>query len=110
MERKEAISRGLAKYNTGRPCRRGHLSDRHTSTGGCVECLKAAYSDARAKIYGAPFNVAVRVRDEAAARQVQEFAEALFIATQPVADPLDGVRRLVQIHGVEVVRQMGYDV
>lgn len=35
-----AATAGATKYNTGKPCARGHLSDRYTSTGGCCECLK----------------------------------------------------------------------
>jgi hypothetical protein len=40
MKRKEAKAQGLDKYNTGKPCRNGHLSDRYTLNGTCVECCK----------------------------------------------------------------------
>lgn len=35
----EAAAVGLARFFTGQPCKRGHLSERYTSTGACVECL-----------------------------------------------------------------------
>ena len=38
MKRREAKARGLPKYNTGKPCRRGHLSERYTETAHCVKC------------------------------------------------------------------------
>lgn len=40
MERKEALRLGIKKYNTGRPCRHGHLADRYSDSGACVDCLK----------------------------------------------------------------------
>jgi hypothetical protein len=35
----EAISRGLTRYFTGRPCKRGHISQRNTITSACLACL-----------------------------------------------------------------------
>ena len=37
-----AIVAGASRYRTGKPCLRGHLSDRYTGTGTCVECDVAA--------------------------------------------------------------------
>jgi hypothetical protein len=34
----EAKSIGAPKYNTGKPCKHGHYSDRYTADGHCVEC------------------------------------------------------------------------
>lgn len=34
-----AAARGEGRFNTGVPCKHGHLSDRYTSTGACIECL-----------------------------------------------------------------------
>lgn len=36
--RDDAKARGLKRYFTGQPCRRGHLAERQTSTGVCVAC------------------------------------------------------------------------
>jgi hypothetical protein len=36
--RAEAKASGLKKYNTGKPCIHGHMADRYTGTGHCVEC------------------------------------------------------------------------
>ena len=38
MTRSEALRRGLARYNTGKPCVWGHLSPRRTNNGVCIEC------------------------------------------------------------------------
>ncbi len=40
MKRREAKALGLDKYNTGKPCRNGHLADRYVLNGNCVECCK----------------------------------------------------------------------
>ena len=40
MERAEAKALGKTRYNTGRPCKHGHMSDRMTCSGTCCECLR----------------------------------------------------------------------
>lgn len=40
MTRSEAIERGDIRYNTGEACKHGHMSDRYTLNGACVECLE----------------------------------------------------------------------
>lgn len=44
MKRAEAKAQGLKFYNTGKPCKHGHLSDRYVG-GQCVECVKIAGVD-----------------------------------------------------------------
>jgi hypothetical protein len=44
MKRAEAKAQRLKFYNTGKPCKRGHLSDRYIG-GQCVECVKLAGVD-----------------------------------------------------------------
>ncbi len=39
MERHEAHAAGLKLYNTGKPCKRGHLADRYVVNGGCTKCV-----------------------------------------------------------------------
>jgi hypothetical protein len=34
----DAKSQGLKRYFTGKPCKRGHLSDRTVKTGNCIRC------------------------------------------------------------------------
>ena len=38
ISRKEAKEKGLVRYFTGKPCGKGHLSERFTSTKNCVTC------------------------------------------------------------------------
>jgi hypothetical protein len=39
ITRQEAIEEGLVNYYSGRPCKRGHMSERRTLTAACIECL-----------------------------------------------------------------------
>lgn len=47
-QRSEAKESGLTKYNTGKPCKHGHFSDRWTRDGKCCECTHI-YDRARLK-------------------------------------------------------------
>lgn len=38
IQRKTAVERGLKRYFTSKPCKRGHISERHTSSGECISC------------------------------------------------------------------------
>jgi 5-methylcytosine-specific restriction endonuclease McrA len=38
VTRDEAVAEGLSRYFTGKPCQRGHLSQRRTVNHGCSEC------------------------------------------------------------------------
>lgn len=40
MTRSEAIDRFEITYFTGRPCRRGHTSERYVSNGACLTCYE----------------------------------------------------------------------
>jgi len=42
MERSEAKNQGLTTYNTGRPCRNGHITYRYTLSGSCSLCVNPA--------------------------------------------------------------------
>lgn len=44
MTRDEAIALGLVRYLPDKPCRKGHISERYTSTGNCLGCLKQTQS------------------------------------------------------------------
>ena len=39
ISRKEAKSRGLKKYFTGKPCKHGHIAERYVDGGGCKDCI-----------------------------------------------------------------------
>ncbi len=38
LTRRQAAEAGLKRYNTGKPCSKGHDAPRFTSTGACVKC------------------------------------------------------------------------
>lgn len=58
MTRSEALALGLVRYDTGEPCRRGHLTYRYVKCGHCAECwrLKRERYRARMKAAGIPTN------------------------------------------------------
>jgi len=47
VSRSVALAQGLKRYFTGRPCKQGHVDERHTSSGTCLTCgrdvLRARY-------------------------------------------------------------------
>lgn len=47
MTRMEALAARLETYNTGKPCKYGHTSDRKTKTGACIECRREYYAKYR---------------------------------------------------------------
>jgi hypothetical protein len=51
ISRAEARALGLKQFYTGRPCKRGHLSQRNTLNSTCLDCIKAwhheTYSERR---------------------------------------------------------------
>jgi predicted RNA-binding protein YlxR (DUF448 family) len=45
ISRKEAKAIGLTRYFTGKPCKHGHVSERHVSHGGCYVCTNERTSN-----------------------------------------------------------------
>lgn len=45
--RQQAIKNGEATFNTGRACRKGHMSDRYSSNGICIQCTKENNTNTR---------------------------------------------------------------
>ena len=42
ITRKEALDKGLGRYYTGKPCLRGHVTERCVSNRRCCQCSKEA--------------------------------------------------------------------
>jgi hypothetical protein len=40
ITKRQAISLGLKRYFTGKPCKQGHVTERYVTKSSCVECLK----------------------------------------------------------------------
>lgn len=51
MTRAEAIALGLKRYFTGKPCKRGHVTERMVSSRGCADCIKERSPDAKRRYY-----------------------------------------------------------
>lgn len=47
ITRQNAISQGLARYFTGKPCSKGHVAERYTGNKTCCVCANAAASKAK---------------------------------------------------------------
>ena len=59
MTRKEAIALKLYTYTTGKPCKRGHTTERDTLEGYCIEC-KREYQNAYQKKQRAEIRAALK--------------------------------------------------
>jgi hypothetical protein len=51
VTREEAIERGLRRYFTGQPCKRGHVGERYTLNAGCLQCMNESQTRARDAIH-----------------------------------------------------------
>ena len=40
ISRREAFIKNVSRFFTGKPCKYGHLCERQTSNGACIDCLK----------------------------------------------------------------------
>ncbi len=56
--RRDAIRAGRSRYFTGKPCKKGHITEREVTSGHCVECRNARYGDPHPLelIYGRKLN------------------------------------------------------
>lgn len=43
VTRQDAVSKGLGRYFTGKPCKHGHVTQRFTSSSGCIECVHPTF-------------------------------------------------------------------
>jgi len=47
ITRQQAIDKGVLVYFTGKPCLNGHIVNRYTLNGACIECLRVARNEKR---------------------------------------------------------------
>lgn len=86
MERKEAKALGLIHYNTGRPCKRGHMADRRVKDRVCMACdreyqSKAHYANPEAsKAYGRAQYIKHREKHLANKREYRQANKGKIIA------------------------------
>lgn len=86
-----AAQAGRRRYVTGNPCKHGHVAERFTSSGGCVECIGSyarkiavGLDTGRDRFSGVEVVRVFAHPDDAAL--VREFAGAL-LAARPAALP-----------------------
>lgn len=64
LSRKQAKKQNLSRYYTAKPCKHGHVCERHTSDGHCVECVLKRNRDQYAKHAAKRRAYAKQYRDE----------------------------------------------
>jgi len=96
MERSEAVEKGLEFYNTGRPCKRNHVSDRRTDSAACEECHKErSKKEYHEKIRSNPEAMrrhSERIRDLRRKQSAELLAEKMQ-RKRTIAKISDGLRR-----------------
>jgi hypothetical protein len=60
ISRKDAHAKGLKRFFTGKPCRRGHIRERNVKTGACLGCL-SHYAREYSSKYDAPSDAMVKL-------------------------------------------------
>jgi hypothetical protein len=65
ITRQQARDRGLGKYISRRPCKRGHIAQRRTETGYCIECERLVQQTPGRKEYMRRYMRTLRVARKA---------------------------------------------
>lgn len=52
LSRQDAYAKGLKRFYTGEPCKRGHVCERFVCNGGCVRCMQFTPPDRKAGAKG----------------------------------------------------------
>ena len=50
INRSQAVQSGVMRYYTGKPCTNGHIAERYTVSGACLECLSDRTKNVRERI------------------------------------------------------------
>lgn len=78
VTRAEAIENGLKRYFTGKPCPKGHISERSTNKSSCLACGKLSEKNAMSRTYPA-IQIAEVARLYESGLSILEVASQLFI-------------------------------
>jgi hypothetical protein len=85
--RAEARKKGLTRYFTGEPCKRGHLAERMCSTKACVACLKLSQKIYRRTPNGKKYKARAikrwRKKNPKRVREIARKAQGLPVPTRP---------------------------
>ena len=92
MIRSEAKQLSLTRYSTGEPCPHGHLCERYTSTGNCVEC-QLEYKRKWAASKPDFVNASNRSYRKANPQKAKQFREAHYARNKPVFSALSKKRK-----------------
>ncbi len=87
MTRDEAKQAGLPRYSTGEPCGHGHVAERYTVSGVCVECHRASVSLAHYQRKENPMASMIDQIEELNAR-LKELEEQIGKPPKPEPEPL----------------------
>lgn len=95
QERKQALDEGRNTYFTGRPCKRGHIAERFTSSWLCIECSRENHYHTDRDNYRALENtmsVQFRQRKNQALKKGIPFTVDLSDIEQPEFCPILGIK------------------
>ena len=90
ITRKDALAQGLNRYFIGKPCKRGHVSEKYAKTGQCVKCLSE-----RAKRPEVRAQRALAMQCEKRQKQRKEYLAAYYLKNRK---PLGRVFHETPIH------------
>lgn len=95
MERQKALGEGKATYFTGRPCKRGHISERFTSSWICIECSRTEHYTSDRERYRAMENTMAlqfKARKQQSLNKGVPFTIELEDLEQPEYCPILGIK------------------
>src|SRR5512139_2332428 len=82
ITREQAKASGLTRYFTGKPCVRGHFSERRTASGSCLVCINEDKQAKRAKRPGYRTRKQLDARREASVRVCTTCGESFPATTE----------------------------
>jgi hypothetical protein len=113
-ERMQAAKDGKRTFSNGRPCRKGHLSERYTSSGNCVECLRVANEERSRALSAAKIATNNALEERLAPHQIwvkpalhaaaSEYADVLRYGS---ADTIEQCRAFIAMMREQALREYG---
>lgn len=102
ISRAEAIAQGLNKFFTGKPCKRGHISEYYVS-GGCIECRKLRDQTPEKRQYMKEYNHTDQRREYISKYNKTDHRRAINAERQKKYRPNKETRRKYYLSGLETL-------
>ena len=95
----EAKSLGLIKYYTGKPCKKGHIAERYTKSGTCLECLKESSANRINE-----FKVYQKTWYKENSKKIKEKTQSRYLAVKSTSEEI-AIRKNWMANNVEKMRE-----